>query len=67
MSMASMTMFTTRSATAWANCSTRPEPGRALMAAGLVIVLLVMVAGGATYMYLRKYVIPPDFSGAGTG
>ena len=35
--------------------------------AGLVIVLILVAVGGVGYSYLRKYVIPPDFSGPGTG
>jgi len=45
----------------------RARGRRAFLVAGLVIVLILVAIGGVGYSYLRKYVIPPDFSGPGTG
>jgi len=52
------------------NGSSRKRRTRGRMAflvAGLVIAAILVAVGGVGYSYLRKYVIPPDFAGPGTG
>ena len=45
----------------------RKRGRRAVMVAGMVMVLIVVAVLGVGYSYWRKYYMPPDFSGPGTG
>jgi UPF0755 protein len=45
----------------------RKRGRRAVLAAGMVILLVVVAVLGVTYSYWRKYYSPPDFPGPGTG